>query len=547
EVATDVGEFTRLVEQGDPAAALRLYRGQFLSGLSVPDSSGYETWLELQRADLARTWRAAVLRECAEREARGEHAAVADLVRPVVAADGLDEEAAQVLIRSLLAAGRRSEALAAYEDLRRVLAEELQAEPLDGTAALVASVSGATGRVGPSKGPNAGQRTRGNRHPVRTTRFLGRSAEMAALEELLKEPDRRLVTVTGLGGVGKSRLALEVARRRSDEHPNGVWFVELAGTAAPELLPQAIGSATGQDLANARDAKAVLMDRLREKDTLLVLDNFEHLLDGAGLLTELLEAAPRVRLQGTSRQAMGLTGETVVELVGLATPPRGDSADLGGFDAVKLFVDRAERLSTRFVAAGSTLEAIAELTRRVEGMPLALELAATWTRSVTVDELLAELAEDIGRLAAALRDLPERQRSIRTVLDYSWRSLTPEEQRSLARLTVFRGGFTLAAAEKVTGVHAALLYGLGAHSLVSRGADGRFRVHELVRQFAAERLTGAEAQVIRAAHSRHYLSEVAERLRVSGSAERAAVIRELFDELDNVRFALEHAVESFDI
>src|SRR5690606_23307506 len=216
------------------------------------------------------------------------------------------------------------------------------------------------------------------------------------------------------------------------------------------------------------------------------------------------------------------------------------------FDAVKLFVDRAERLSTRFVAAGSTLEAIAELTRRVEGMPLALELAATWTRSVTVDELLAELAEDIGRLAADLRDLPERQRSIRTVLDYSWRSLTPEEQRSLARLTVFRGGFTLAAAEKVTGVHAALLYGLGAHSLVSRGADGRFRVHELVRQFAAERLTEAEAKVIRAAHSRHYLSEVAERLRVSGSAERAAVIRELFDELDNVRFALEHAVESFD-
>lgn len=540
-VGSDVADHQRAVAAGEHAKALGIYRGPFLEGVSVPDSIGFETWLELQRADLLRTWRRATLSHGAELAERGDHDAAADLIGSVVAADPLDEEALQDYLRALFASGRRAEAKVAYDGLVRSLVDELGVEPLDSTKATYAALqqetdSGeATGAVTPPADNNL---------PRPTTRFHGRRREMAVLDELLDRTDTRLVTVTGLGGIGKSRLALEVASERLADHAGGAWFVELAGTLDPELLPQAVASALRLDLSGVRSARAALVDRLREKRALLVLDNFEHLLAGADLVAELLAEAPGVTVLVTSREPLGLTAESVFELGGLSYPARDTTSELETFDAVVMFVDRATRLSPGFVPSGQTLEAVAELTRRVEGMPLALELAATWTRALTVPELLSGLENDLDLLSSDLRDLPERQRSIRTVLDHSWRRLNASEQRALARSSVFRGGFSLAASEQIAAVHAALLYGLIAHSLVKRDPGGRFQVHELVRQFASEKLPQPEAAELGAKHASYYLRLQSERAVAPGSADRATALDELLAEFDNVRSALAHAVAS---
>jgi len=535
--------------------------------VNVPESPGYDTWLELERSRLGRLWRRAALHEVARLETVDAWQRAAELTTALTAADPLDEEALHAHMRVLAALGRHGEVRSAYAELVRVLAAELCAEPLEVTTELFHALTAATLAAPAAAGEVLRARPPANHNlPLQTTRFVGRQREVEALAALLGHDDTRLVTITGLGGVGKSRLSLEVAARRLPEHAEGVWFVELAGVMLAEALPTTIATALRLDLAAAatRGATAALVDHVRDKHLLLVLDNFEHLVTAAPLLEELLEAAPGLKILVSSRVTLALRAETIFELDGLGVPPPGTTADLAGFDAVRLFVDRAERLSSAFVATGQTLAAVAELTRRVEGMPLALELAATWTRSLSVPELVAALDGSLDLLSASLRDLPERHRSIRTVLDYSWSRLTTVEKRSLERLSVFRGGFTRAAADAVTGVHLALLLGLVSHSLVARTRDGRFHLHELVRLFATERLlaaamsagaasgaAGAEPghaspAALREAASRYYLALLTGQDAVLRTPRRAAVLDGLFEDFDNIRLAFANACERLD-
>ena len=543
-VETDVAEFRRLARAAS-TSALSLYRGPFLSGVSVRESPGYDTWLELERSNLSQQWRHLALAECTRLQRSGAVEAAADLTSTLVTADPLDEEALQAHLRALFAAGRRSEARSAYENLVKTLGSELGVDPLESTTALFSALDaghddGASVELGAGTHLDPGAQ----RHnlPQQSTRFVGRQREFDAVVDLLARDGTRLVTITGLGGVGKSRLALEVAARRLADHEDGVWFVELAGTGTPELVPTAIATALRLDVKGGRGATAALTDHLRTKRVLLVLDNFEHLVEAAAGLHDLLEAAPGLALLVTSRVPLDLRAESIFELEGLATPPAGATTDLLGFDAVRLFVDRAERLSEGFVASGVTLEAVAEVTRRVEGMPLALELAATWTRSLSAPELVRELDGSLELLSASLRDLPERHRSIRTVIAYSWGLLTDVERRALAGLSTFRGSFTQQAAEQVAGVHLALLVGLVSHSLVTRKPGGRFHLHELVRLFASEH---ADQSLVEP-HSRYYLRLLTDRSARLRTPERAAVLEELLDDLDNIRLAFETAIARFD-
>jgi tetratricopeptide (TPR) repeat protein len=240
-------------------------------------------------------------------------------------------------------------------------------------------------------------------------------------------------------------------------------------------------------LSGTTEPKLQLQQFLRGKHLLLVLDNFEHLIEAAILLEELLELAPELHLLVTSRIALELRAETLFDVDGLSFPNEQTREALETFDAVKLFLERAARLSTNFAVTASTLEAVAEITRKVQGMPLALELAATWTRSLSPFEVSQALEKDLSLLSSRGRDVPDRHRSIQAVFDYSWARLSTLEQDALARLSVFVDGFTLEAAERVAGAHLPLLLGLINHSLVRRSLEGRFDLHELVRQFANAR------------------------------------------------------------
>jgi predicted ATPase len=377
------------------------------------------------------------------------------------------------------------------------------------------------------------------------TPFVGRQADLAEIAGLLATPACRLLTLIGPGGSGKTRLAVRAAAQALEggAFADGAHFVALQPLSSPDLLVSAIATSVQLSLAGARDPGEQLLGFLRGRATLLVLDNFEHLLDGAGVLTRILGGAPGVKLLVTSRQALSLQEEWRYPVQGLPYPPSDGDADPEAYAAVRLFVARAERVRRDFSLAGEG-PAVARVCRLVEGLPLAIELAAAWTSVLPCAEIAAELALGLDVLATRLRDLPERHRSMQAVFDQSWARLDEGERAVLARLAVFRGGFRREAAEQVAGASRRTLSALVDQSLLRPGADGRYQLHELVRQYAEERLweTPGEAARAEAAHGDYYAGFLETRLERLLGADQPAAQAEIRADLDNVRAAWRWAV-----
>jgi len=541
---TDVQAFQAALERRDWAGALEHYGGGFLEGLALADLAGYEAWVDLERQDLARAWRSALIEQVRLLESQAEWAAAERWLGRLLRADPLDEEAVQTLMRVLHAAGKAAQASEAFERFRRGLEAGMGVEPLESTRALADSLrtpqapadSLRIAQAGPSAEP---PRVRHNL-PASGTRFVGRKLEIDALARQLANPDCRLLTVVGLGGMGKTRLALEVAGQQVAAFPDGVWLVQLAEITRADLLVSSLASAVGLVFSGPSDPQLHLFSFLRGKQLLLLLDNFEHLIDGALVLEELLGQAPKVKILVTSRVTLETASEWPYDLDGLPFPPPGEDEDLEGFDAVRLFVSRAERLSNRFTLTAATLHDIAELTRRVEGMPLALELAATWVRGLSVGEILTRVRQGFDLLQTSGRGVPERQRNLLAILEYSWQLLSAAEQTVLARLAVFRGGFSVEAARQVAGGHLGLLLRFINQALVRRAEDGRYDLHELVRQFADQRLAAQDRPELLARFAEHFHAQ----LLALGEAVRSAIqpdtVVRCRRELGNLFSALDH-------
>jgi predicted ATPase len=390
--------------------------------------------------------------------------------------------------------------------------------------------------------------------PAQTTPFVGREHELAELAKLLDNPQVRLVTILAPGGMGKTRLALEAARAAleqsatSDTHQpfaNGAYFVSLAPLAAPESIVTAIAEAVSFQFYGGGDPKQQLLDFLREKRLLLVLDNFEHLLAGVPLVGDILEAAPGVKALATSRERLNLSGETPFNLGGLDLPEGKSAAAALEYSAVRLFVQGAGRAQPGFELRDADVPQVARICRLVAGMPLGLLLAASWMEMLSPAEIAAEIENSLDFLEANTRDLPERQRSLRAVFNYSWNLLTEAEQAVFAWLSVFRGGFTRQAAEAVAGANLRNLMALVNKSLLRRDpARGRYQFHELLRQYAAERLeqTG-EGDAARDAHSVYYADFLDERKDRMISRTQKQTIAEMSAEMENALAAWEWAVE----
>jgi predicted ATPase/transcriptional regulator with XRE-family HTH domain len=390
--------------------------------------------------------------------------------------------------------------------------------------------------------------------PVLPTPLIGRQREVEELDQLLRDPACRLLTLVGPGGIGKTRLAIEAASRLQDDYADGVYFVPLAPVNSARFIVPVIADVTGFtfESASGADPKTQLFSYLKEKHVLLLTDNLEHLLielgvePGIEVLAELLAHAPRVKLLATSRESLGLQGEWVFEVQGLPVP-ESEQAEHGVRDtSVELFLQRARRAHVGFNATPADYPAIVRICRLVDGMPLGIELAAAWVRTLSCDEIAHEIERGLDFLSAtaSARDLPARHRSMRAVFDHSWKLLTPEEQAVLLRLSVFLGGFRREAAEAVTGATLPTLSALVTKSLIRRSGDGRYDLHELIRQFTAEHLAQRpeEQAATQARHGRYYLtffSQADERLR---SAAQREVLAELTTEIDNFRAAWEWAV-----
>ena len=472
----------------DFRGALDLYAGELLpedrnADWAVPHRERLTALYESLRVGLARS--------LLERGSSGE---AVMLLEPLAGSRSTDEPLHRLLIAALDQSGRRWDALDTYERLRTALDEEYAAAPEPATRRLYRRIVSGQMPARPAVVCNL---------PAATTSFIGRRREIADLLALAERT--RLLTLSGPGGVGKTRLGIEVARRlaNSDEVADGVWLVDLSGVRDGRLVPAATAASLGLTLTGARPTTAALVKQLADKKMVVMLDNCEHLPEAsADLVLALLERCPGVIVLATSREPLRLPGEMVwrVPSLQLPDPPAdADPAQLIRTESVQLFLERARDAAPGFRLDASTALPVARICRRLDGIPLALELAASRTAHLAPAELAARLDDALGTLTSHIRGVPDRQATLAATLDWSHELLAADERAVLRRMSVFAGGCTLEAAEEVCagGLSepvASVISRLVDKSLVAADTAGeqvRFRLLEIVRQYAAGHLVTA--------------------------------------------------------
>lgn len=573
--AIDLVDFTQAVQQAatlDLAqlqAALDLYQGDFLQGFFLRNAPDFEQW-QLGQRTYYRNLAVTGLQTLAQRHAQAHNLEQAiNAMRRLLLLEPWHEEAHQSLMRWLAQSGQRSTALAQFDLCRRQLAAELAVEPNAETVALYEEIR--TGKLGRVTGWQ-GDRVTGDavtelvevtasplhNFPPQPTPFIGRQQEVADLLQRLADPNCRLLTLVGPGGMGKTRLAIEAAKTnaecgvRSDEYSalriaharfaDGVVFVPLADVSTPSAVVTAIAEAATFSLQSNLPPRQQLLSHLADKRLLLLLDNFEHLLAGVELIAEILNRAPEVTLLVTSHEVLNLQEEWLYAVGGLSLPKEESPQEqsLLTSDALRLFKQAAQRARPNFDLAAEWRCAL-RICRQVDGMPLGIELATTWLRTLPCHQIADEIQRNLDFLASRLHNLPERHRSMRAVFEYSWHLLTPEEQQVLRRLSVLHS-FCQEGAAAVAGASLFTLTTLAEKSLIqvvhSEG-HGRYVMHELLRQFAAEKLQSdvAEQTLIGGQQSRYYLDRLRQEAQaLSGVAQQRAVAT-LNEESKNIRTA----------
>ena len=381
--------------------------------------------------------------------------------------------------------------------------------------------------------------------PAPSTPFIGREKELRQIAAYLDDPTCRLLTLVGPGGIGKTRLAYQAATANMNAFQSGVYAVPLAGVSTADTLIPAIAERLNFTF-QVGDPAVQLFYFLRQKRLLLVLDNLEHLLDGVGLLADILDAAPNVKILATSRERLNLSGEWLLPVSGLPFPTDTAQPDHAEFSALHLFEGCARRALPSF-RLEDHLTAAVHVCQLVEGMPLAIELAASWVRQMSCQQIAEQIQHDLSFLSAGRRDVPERHRSIHALFEQSWQLLSPQEQALMMKLWVFRGGFELAAAEQIAGATLMLLAVLEDKSLIQGSPSGRYNLHELIRQYAESRLNEARKTVeTRNRHLDYYLdwAETAEKQLHTG--EQMQAVRRIKTEYNNLQAALTWAFKGGD-
>lgn len=548
--------------------AVALAQAEFMAGFALDDAPDFEEWQRFEAGALRRDlgW---ALAQLALPTVTPDLTSALDYATRWLALDPLDEAAYRRLMELHAAAGDLSAVYRQYQECKQRLAQELDAPPAPETTALYEQIR--AGNFPTSLATTSDQESAppATRHPPLATQpalpahltpFLGRAHELREMTTLLTTGDHRLLTLTGPGGIGKTRLALQVAHEQAAalRWRDGVYFVELTAVEDGELLASTLAKGVGVPLAGGQPAINQILDYLRHKQMLIVLDNLEQLLTTnhaptvARLFDDLLLHTTGITLLVTSRERLNLHGETVFNLLGMPFPAtitaRADERDptLADYDAIRLFCQSAQRADRTFQLTAENQAALLQICQLVQGMPLAIDLAAAWVRLLRCDEIAAELSRSIEFLTATAHNLPARHRSIAAVFNHSWQLLSPPEQSAFARLSLFRGGCTREAAQRVASATLPILSMLVDKSLLRRTSQGRFVIHELLRQFGAAKLAAHPAveQQTQTEHA-HYFTNLLEQcdsdLKSGNDAHAIQQIRADFENLHGAwQWMLEH-------
>ena len=542
----DVTAFTELSDSDDPNSleqAALLYRGDLLAGWGLKEAPEFEQWALSLSQSLQQRAITSYRRLIDICQRSGDQPRALKHSQRLLELAPWDEQAHRQRMRMLAQDGQRGAALAQYEYCRRALDEWVDAEPEEETEALCRAIRKGNVTADKTRQPPPHNLT------AQLLTLIGRERELADIVACLENTDCRLLTLTGLGGNGKTRLAVEAGRQllsraASGPFTDGVFFVSLAPLQAVEGIAPTIAQALGVSFGQRSDGEAVLLRYLGSKRLLIILDNMEHLLTpgrpekrtGAEVVTGILRAAPRCKLLITSRALLGLQMEQVYPVAGL---------DADGA-AVDLFLTSARRARWGFQPTAEDKRAIREICRLVGGMPLALLLASGWITLLSPTEIVDHLRhEGLDLLHSRWPDVDERQHSIRVVWDHSWALLTAHEQQALASLSVFRGGFTQEAASQVAESTLSELMDLTSKSLVQRTPEGRYELHELLRQYAERKLDDLPggSEETRDRHSAYYAAELERWARELEGPRQRQAWRELDTEIGNARAAWDWMVE----
>ncbi len=523
--------------------ALELVRGEFLEEFSLGDREQFDDWLLIQREHFRLQVTSALEQLAGLHEHAGQLPEAEHSIRRLLEYDPLNESAYRQLMRVLARGDQRSAALDAYETCRRMLATELGLAPAVETVTLAEQIR--------AQAPFESNVRHVDLPPI-LTRFFGRQQETARLSDLLSRRTVRLVTLAGPGGVGKTRLAIEVAHRMAGVFAHDICFVELSGVADEKSVDDALAAALRLPANTGRSSTSAILDYLRDKTMLLVLDNCEHLVKAcARLVQTLCRDAAGLTVLATSRIPLHLDEEHVVLLEPFTTPTINDVerlmvTDALSFDAVQLFTDRAAQSLLQFTLNEANVLAVVRICQQLDGIPLAIEIAAAQVRALPVEAIAERLGQRFAWLNRQVGKTLPRQRTLHTLIDWSYGLLSDQERSFLGRLAVFAGGWTLEAAEAVSAPVepcAELLAELVDHSLVVFGSDTerrRYSMHETIRQFAQAQLRGDDQYVdARERHARYYallVSRAAENLARQTLTER---LRTVQDDHDNLRAAFE--------
>lgn len=515
--------------------AVSLYTGEFMAGFSLAEAPAFEEWLLAQRERLRLLYLQTLHNLVIHHASAGQIEQAVEMNGRLLTTEPWREESHRQQMALLARAGRWSEALAHYHACRDLLRQELDVSPLPEITALYERIK--TARNQP-------------RHnlPAPNYPLLGREKELAELAASLRRPDCRLLTLTGPGGIGKTRLAQALAAQLADAFLNGIRYLALATVPDPSFLDTAVAIALGLSLQPQPSPRQQLLNHLQPLEQLLVIDNFDHLLDGVDELAQILAQTPDIKLLVTSRERLNLQAEWLYPLTGLSFPQADAATEaIPGFPAVQLFADQARRARYDFTLVGQEA-AVAKICRLLEGVPLGIELAAAQTTALTPVQIETNLRYNLDALAVSWRDRPERHHTLRAVFNQSWEGLSPNEQAVFRRLAVFRGGFTQVAGTAVANLTPSILTTLMAKSFLHTSADpNRYEIHEILRQYAADELAAdpaVEAET-NLAYVRYFAGELAtQENRFTTALDE--VMGRLRPDADNLRYAWQTAVARAD-